>query len=284
MELDVDQRRKRFIELHKSGTFVMPNPFDAGTAKLLEASGFFRAVATTSAGFAFSQGLPDSMTSLTLDEVLQHQRSIVASTNLPVNADFQNGYAKEGDYETLKRNIQRCAETGVSGLSIEDVNSVGQLFSFEEAVQRVRVAREALSQCAPDVVLTARCEAFLIGIDDIDEVLRRLVAYSQAGADVLYAPHVFDRDKICRIVASVRPKPVNILVSSGSTGLTVAELTQMGVRRISIGSALARVALRAFIDAAQEIGSKGTFTCFEKAVPFGHLNKAFASASAKRNN
>lgn len=207
--------------------------------------------------------------------VLEHQRAIVAATSLPVNADFQNGYAEEGDYGTLRTNVRLCAETGVAGLSIEDTNSSGGLFSFEESVQRVRAARAALDEFAPTVVFTARCEAFLVGLDDVDEVVRRLVAYANAGADVLYAPNVFDRERIVRIVSAVAPKPVNVLVSRGSTGLTVASLKEMGVRRVSVGSALARVALAAFVGAVEEIGGQGSFACLESALPFKRLNETF---------
>jgi 2-methylisocitrate lyase-like PEP mutase family enzyme len=271
----ISHRRHLFKELHKSGTFLIPNPFDAGSAKLLESTGLFRALATSSAGFAFSLGQPDSMTSVSLELVLEHLRALTEASSLPINADFQNGYSRKGDYATLKKNVILCAETGVAGLSIEDVDSDGSLFPFDEAVERVKVARAALDQSAPDVLLTARCEAFLLGLDDVDEVLRRLIAFSKAGADVLYAPNVYDRETISRIVAAVAPKPVNVLVSSSKGNLTVKELTALGVRRISVGSALARVALGSVLHAAQQIANNGSFEALDQALSFGKLNEVF---------
>lgn len=275
MKADLAQRRQVFKELHKSGTFVMPNPYDVGSARLLESTGSFKALATTSAGFAFSLGLPDTMSSLSLELVLQHLQAICAATSLPVNADFQNGYAVEGDYAALKKNVILCAETGVAGLSIEDVDESGRLFSFAEAVERIRVARAALDERAPDVLLTARCEAFLLGIDDLEQVVKRLVAFAEAGADVLYAPSVYDHERIRRIVSAVAPKPVNVLVSSSKGNLTLAELTKLGVRRISVGSALARLALARILSATKQIVEEGTFNALDHALPFAKLNHIF---------
>lgn len=246
-----------FHSLHESGCFVLPNPWDPGTARYLAHIGF-KALATTSAGFAFSRGLPDQVAAITAETMLNHFREIAEATNLPVNADFQNGYADQPD--ELIANVTRCIQSGVSGLSIED--STGRadvpLYERELAIERVRAARAAIDASGVPVVFTARCEAWLVGDPDARRTaLDRLVAYADAGADCLYAPGVREPEDIATIVKAVSPKPVNVLVSS--PGLTVVQLADLGVRRISVGSALARMAWGGFIRAAQSIAETGSF-------------------------
>jgi 2-methylisocitrate lyase-like PEP mutase family enzyme len=271
---DLSSRRAAFRTLHESGCFVIPNPWDAGTARALALLGF-PALASTSAGFGFSRGLPDSPTALGPDAVLDHLAELVAATDLPVNADFQSGYAADAD--GVARNVHRCAETGVAGLSIEDTTGAAgrPLFELEEAVERVRAARAALDSSSPDVLLTARAECFLVDHPDpLGEAIRRLEAYAEAGADVLYAPGARQRDDVLAIVEAVRPKPVNVLVGA-NTGLRVADLAELGVRRVSVGSALARAAWGAFLAASRAIAEEGDFSGLEGAVGFGELNAMF---------
>jgi 2-methylisocitrate lyase-like PEP mutase family enzyme len=268
-------RIARFRELHQSACFVLPNPWDVGTAIALEQMGF-RALATTSAGVAFSRGRPDATPALPLDEMLTHVRDVAAATSLPVNADFQSGYAS--DAAGVAANVARCAATGVAGLSIED--STGDrarpLFERAAAVERVRAARVALDADGRGVLLTARCEAWLVGDPEpARTAIDRLVAYADAGAECLYAPGVRDLPTIRAIVAAVAPKPVNVLVSAPGTGLSVASLADAGVRRISVGSALARVAWRAFLDAARRIAASGEFDALAGAAPFAELDALF---------
>jgi 2-methylisocitrate lyase-like PEP mutase family enzyme len=263
----------RFRTLHDSGCFVLPNPWDAGTAIYLEHLGF-DAVATTSAGFAFSRGLPDSVSALTCGAVLAHVSEIVEATSLPVNADFQNGYAD--DPEGVATNVALCIATGVAGLSIEDASSDSStpLYEFGLAVERIRAARAAIDASGVPVVLTGRCEAWLVGQPDPFRVsLERLVAYAEAGADCLYAPGLRDHGEIATIVRAVSPKPVNVLVNT--TDISVAQLADLGVRRISVGAALARVAWGAFIRAAKEIKENGTFDSLGDAAPFNQINDLF---------
>ena len=266
-----------FRELHKSGCFVLPNPWDAGSAVYLHHLGF-KALATTSSGFAFSRGLPDDIRAAPRDLVLQHCREIVAATPLPVNADFQNGHADEP--ERVAENVALCVATGVAGVSIEDSipgESKG-LYDFAFAVERVKAARRAIDQSGVPVVLTARCEAWLVGdADPLATSLKRLVAFADAGADCLYAPGVAELSQIEQIVKAVAPKPVNVLVHRADPNLTLAKLTDLGVRRISVGSALARVAWGAFIRAAQEIATQGTFGAFADAASGVELNNLFRS-------
>lgn len=263
-----------FRSMHDSGCFVLPNPWDRGTARYLAHAGF-KALATTSAGFAFSRGLPDQVKVITLDTMLDHIRDIVQSTSLPVNADFQNGYADQP--EDVAANVARCIDTGVAGLSIEDStgNAAAPLYERELAIERVRAARSAIDESGIPVVFTARCEAWLVGDGDARQTaLDRIVAYADAGADCLYAPGVRQPEDISAIVQAVAPKPVNVLVSS--PGLTVAQLAGLGVRRISVGSALARVALGAFTRAAQSIAETGTFESFAETSAVASLNRLFA--------
>jgi 2-methylisocitrate lyase-like PEP mutase family enzyme len=264
-----------FHELHKSGCFVLPNPWDAGSAVYLHHLGF-KALATTSSGFAFSRGLPDDIRANPRDAVLAHCREIVAATPLPVNADFQNGHADEP--ERVAENVTLCVATGVAGLSIEDSthNERQPLYDFELAVERIKAARRAIDGTGVAVVLTARCEAWLVGDSDpFATSIKRLTAYADAGADCLYAPGVTDVNEIAAIVKAVAPKPVNVLVSQPDPNLTLAKLTDLGVRRISVGSALARVAWGAFIRAAREIATEGTFSAFADTASGQELNKLF---------
>jgi 2-methylisocitrate lyase-like PEP mutase family enzyme len=262
-----------FRSLHESGCFVLPNPWDIGTAIYLEHLGF-KALATTSAGFAFSRGKPDG--AVPRDEMLAHIREIVEATSLPVNADFQAGYADEP--QDVAANVQLCVETGVAGLSIED--STGRsdcpLYEKKLAIERIRAARSAIDATQTCVVLTGRCEAWLVGDPDpLDTALDRLTAYAEAGADCLYAPGVSNPNEIARIVKTVAPKPVNILVSGFNHHLALSQLVDIGVRRISVGSGLALAAWGAFVRAAQEIQTNGTFNLLFNNAPSADLNELF---------
>ena len=266
---------ERFRALHESGCFVLPNPWDAGTARYLEHLGF-AAVATTSAGFAFSKALPDSVTAVPVELVIDHAREIVEATTLPVNADFQNCYAD--DPEGVAENVTRCIATGVAGLSVEDATGDNEtpLYDFALAVDRVKAARAAIDASGIPVVLTARCEAWLVGDSDpLRTSLDRLIAFAAAGADCLYAPGVSKPDEIAAIVKAVAPKPVNILVSTNNCDLSVSQLADLGVRRVSVGAALARMAWRGFVDSAREIKAKGSFASFADGFPFSELNDLF---------
>ena len=273
----------RFRELHESGCFVLPNPWDAGSAVYLEHLGF-KALATTSAGFAFSKGLADGPDFVSLDTMFEHFREIVAATPLPVNADFQNGYAD--DPEGVAESVELCVATGVAGLSIEDNSGQSEepLYDFDLAVERIKAARKAIDDSGTPVILTARCEAWLVGdADPLSTSLERLVAFADAGADCLYAPGVTDLEEISAIVDAVAPKPVNVLVSTNNCNVTVAQLADLGVRRISVGGALARAAWGGFIAAAKEIQDRGSFASFADATPFSELNDLFAErVKAKR--
>jgi 2-methylisocitrate lyase-like PEP mutase family enzyme len=266
------EKRKIFRNLHARGCFVMPNPWDIGSARYLQHLGF-SALATTSSGCAWVSGRPDN--SVGLGDMLQHLKDIASATTVPVNADFEGGYADEP--EAVGENVQLAVATGIAGLSIED--STGRtdepLYEFEKAVERIKAARLAIDDSRGDVVLTARAECFLVGRPDLRETLRRLEAYAHAGADCLYAPGIRSREDIAATVRAVAPKPVNVLV--GSPGLSVAELSDLGVRRISVGGALARVAWGGFARAAQEIIERGTFEGFSTAIPFAELNGFFRS-------
>jgi len=251
-----------FRQLHESGCFVIPNPWDVGSARLLVQLGF-PALATTSSGFAWTLGRRDNHVSL--DEALAHFRAVAGAVDVPVNADFEGGFAVEP--EDVARNVAAAAATGVAGLSIED--SVGNdLFDFDLSVARIVAARGAT-----DLVLTARSEGYLVGRPDLGETIRRLTAYAAAGADCLYAPGLRKMSDIKAVVDAVAPKAVNVLAASDFT--TVAELTAVGVRRISVGGALARAAWTGFLDAAKEIAEKGTFSALGRAIPFAELNGRF---------
>jgi 2-methylisocitrate lyase-like PEP mutase family enzyme len=274
-----------FRELHESGCFVLPNPWDAGSAFYLERIGF-KALATTSAGFAFSKALADGPEFVSRDVMLEHFRELVEATSLPVNADFQNGYAD--DSEGVAESVRLCVETGVAGLSIEDNSGQSEepLYDFDLAVERIKAARKAIDDLseppasaggsASRVLLTARCEAYLVGdADPLSTSLERLVAFADAGADCLYAPGVTDLEEISAIVDAVAPKPVNVLVSTNNCNVTVAQLADLGVRRISVGGALARAAWGGFVKAAKEIQETGSFAAFADATPFADLNNLF---------
>ena len=261
-----------FRALHESGCFVLPNPWDVGSAVYLQHLGF-KALATTSAGFAFTQGLPDSVSAVPRDLMLAHIRDVVAATPLPVNADFQTGYADEP--EGVARNVALCIATGVAGLSIEDAtgNAAAPLYGLDLAVERIRAARAAIDASGLPVVLTARCEAYLVGQSDpFDTALKRLVAFADAGADCLFAPGVREAAEIAAMVKAVSPRPVNVLVSAPSPAHSIARLADLGVRRISVGSALARVAWGAFMRAAQDIKNTGSFDGLAGAASFSEIN------------
>src|SRR5213596_3389442 len=263
----------KFRAVHQSGCFVLPNPWDIGTAIYLEHLGF-EALATTSAGFAFSRGKRDG--GVPRDEMLAHIREIVEATTLPVNADFLAGYADEP--ESVAANVRLCVETGVAGLSIEDNTGRADapLYEKELAVDRIRAARSAIDASETGAVLTGRCEAWLVGDPDpLHTALERLAAYAEAGADYLYAPGVSAPDEIAQIVKTVAPKPVNILVSGFNHQLSVSELGDLGVRRISVGSGLALAAWGALLRAAQDIKTNGTFNLLADNAPSANLNELF---------
>lgn len=270
---DVSARRATFRKLHESGCFVIPNPWDAGTAKFLQSVGF-KALASTSAGFGFSHGLPDTPLALNRDLVLQHLRELVLAVDLPVNADFQAGYADTA--EGVAESVRLCVDAGVAGFSIEDATGDASrpLYDLPEALDRLAAARSAIS--GSGVLLTARAECFLTGhADPLKESIRRLQAYAKAGADVLFAPGPKDPSDIKAIIDSVSPKPVNVIVTANS-GLRISDLAALGARRISVGSALSRVAWGAFMRAAREIYEDGSFGGFDGAAPFAEINGLFS--------
>jgi 2-methylisocitrate lyase-like PEP mutase family enzyme len=254
-----DVRVAEFHRLHASGTFVMPNPWDAGSARALEQLGF-KALATTSAGFAWTTGRADNH--VTLDDMIEHLRVVANAVAVPVNADFEGAFAV--DPEQVEVNVQLAAATGIAGLSIED--STGDeshpLHDFDLAVERVRAARRAIDKSGTGIVLTGRSEGFVVGRPDMDETIRRLRAYAEAGADCLYAPRIATAEQVAAIVAAVSPKPVNLLINAPF--ITVAEAAALGVRRISVGGTLARAAWAGFLQAAREIADAGTFSRFER--------------------
>ena len=264
---------EKFRTLHAAGCFVLPNPWDVGSAVYLQHVGF-KALATTSSGFAFTKGLLDETPSV--DDVLAHCRDIAQATPLPVNADFRHGYAD--DPSGVAENVTRCIDTGVAGLSIEDStgNTAEPLYDIQLAVERIKAARHAIDASGIPVVLTGRCEAFLTRDRNAFIVsLQRLTAYAEAGADCLFAPGVTDASQIEEIVKEVSPKPVNVLVSRPDANLTVAGLADLGVRRISVGSALARVAWGSFMRAAQSIADTGKFDSLGEGAAFTELTKVF---------
>jgi 2-methylisocitrate lyase-like PEP mutase family enzyme len=263
----------KFYSLHESGCFVLPNPWDIGTAIYLERLGF-KALATTSAGFAFSRGKPDG--GVPRDEMLAHIREIVEATSLPVNADFLNGFADKP--ENVAANMKLCIDTGVAGLSIEDnsQNPAAPLYEKKLAIERIRAARSAIDDSKTGVVLTGRCEAWLVGHrDPLHTALDRLAAYAAAGADCLYAPGVSDPNEIAQIVKTVASKPVSVLVSGFNHQLSLSQLADLGVRRISVGSGLALAAWGAFLRAAKDIKANGTFDLLANNAPSADLNELF---------
>jgi 2-methylisocitrate lyase-like PEP mutase family enzyme len=269
--MSIADKRRTFRALHQSGCFVIPNPWNAGSARYLQGLGF-KALATTSSGYAHSIGYSDG--DVTRDMVLAHCREIAQVADVPVNADFEGGYAD--DPEGVAANVRLCADTGVAGLSIEDFtgNDIDPLYDFELAVKRVRAAREAIDKAGGDVVFTARTEGFIKGRPDMAETIRRLKAFADAGADCLYAPGIRTRDQIETVVKAVAPLPVNLLMPA-PLGFTVSDIAAMGVRRISVGGTLARVAMHAFIQSARQIGQEGKFDSFAGGVSNAELNKFF---------
>ncbi len=264
-----------FRRLHDSGCFVIPNPWDVGSAVCLQHLGF-KALATSSAGFAFTRGLPDALDAISRDATLAHAREVVEATSIPVNADFQAGFADEP--EGVAENVRLCVATGVAGLSIEDATGdpAAPLYERSHAIERIRAARLAIDSTGVPVVLTARCEAWLVGHPDAARIaMDYLVAFADAGADCLFAPGVRDPAAIAEIVRAVAPKPVNVLVSKPSPDVSLSRLTDLGVRRISVGSALARVAWGAFMRAARSIAETGSFDALEGAAPFADLDAVF---------
>ena len=271
-------KRRTFRALHQSGCFVIPNPWNVGTARWLQGLGF-KALATTSSGYAHSQGYSDG--DVTLDMVLAHCREIANASDVPVNADFEGGYAH--DPAGVAENVRRCVETGVAGLSIEDFtgDDADPLYDFDLAVKRVRAARDAIDKAGGGVVFTARTEGFIKQRPDMAETIRRLKAFADAGADCLYPPGIRTREQIETVVQAVAPLPVNLLMSSAG-GLTVKDIADMGVRRISIGGTLARVAMNAFIKAAREIASEGKFDSFAGVLSNAELNAFFHDDRTRR--
>ena len=269
-------KRKTFRKLHESGCFVIPNPWNVGSARYLQGLGF-KALATTSSGFSHSQGFADG--AMSLDAVLAHFAEIATAADVPLNADFEDGLAD--DLDGLTANVTRCVATGVAGLSIEDSPNDGgtPLYDLDTAVTRVKTARAAIDRAGGGVVFTARAENFIRGVNDLDDAIRRLKAYAAAGADCLYAPGINKREQIEAVVKAVAPKPVNFL-NSGAFGFTVDDLAAMGVRRISVGGSLARVAMHAFIKTASAIAHDGRFDGFAGLITNSELNKFFSADRA----
>jgi 2-methylisocitrate lyase-like PEP mutase family enzyme len=269
-------KRKTFRKLHETGCFVIPNPWNVGSARYLQGLGF-KALATTSSGHAHSQGYADG--AQTLDDVLAHFRELAEATDVPLNGDFENGFADDPD--GVAENVTRCIATGVSGLSIEDsTNTDVPLYNFDLALARVKAARAAIDKAGGDVVFTARTEGFIRGRPDLEETIRRLKAFADAGADCLYSPGIKTREQIEATVKAVAPKAVNFL-NSGALGFTVSEIAAMGVRRISVGGSLARVAMHAFIRTATEIAKDGKFNGFADLISNPELNKFFSEDRKK---
>lgn len=269
----IADKRRRFHELHASGCFVIPNPWDIGSALYLQSLGF-PALASTSSGFAWTQGRADS--AAPLEAVLTHLRELVAATDVPINADFEAGYA--ADAAGVARHVTMAVETGVAGLSIED--STGRaaepLYALDEAVARLRAARQAIDRAGGDTLLVGRAECFLVGRPDLDETITRLKAYANAGADCLYAPALRTREQIAAVVKAVAPKPFNLLVFSASD-MTMDDIAALGVRRVSVGGALARCAWGGFMKAATQLAQHGRFDGFADAASGATLNQLFAA-------
>ncbi len=267
----VTAKRLAFKQLHQSGCFVIPNPWDAGSARYLQTLGF-AALATTSSGFAWSHAQADG--AMSRDQVLAHLREMVQATDLPVNADFENGFGNTP--HAVAENVRLAVDTGVAGLSIEDAtgNPKDPLFDIPTAVARVRAARRAIDQAGGDTLLVARAENFFIGRPDLPDTLSRLQAYADAGADCLYAPGIQTREQITAVVRAVAPKPVNLLVAS-AIDLTLNDLAELGVRRVSVGGALARAAWGGFMRAAKLLQEEGRFDGLAGAASGKALNDLF---------
>jgi 2-methylisocitrate lyase-like PEP mutase family enzyme len=271
MPVTTADKRAAFRKLHESGCFVLPNPYDVGSAKALQHLGF-KAIASSSAGFAWTIGKADNR--VTLEQVLEHLTALCGAVDLPVNADFEGGFAHEA--EKVAANVARAVKTGVAGLSVEDStgDAAKPLYERAHAIERIKAARAAIDADKSGVVLVGRCEGFLVGQADLAMVIDRLNAYSDAGADCLYAPGIRAKEQIAEVVKAVHPKPFNLLL--GSPGLSVAEAAGLGVRRISVGGSLARAAWGGFMRAAREIAEKGTFTELVNGHPGGELNEMFS--------
>jgi 2-methylisocitrate lyase-like PEP mutase family enzyme len=277
----VADKRKTFRELHKSGCFVIPNPWNVGSARYLQGLGF-KALASTSSGHAHAEGYPDG--AQTLEDVLAHYREIAEATDIPLNADFENGFADDPD--GVAENVTRCIATGVAGLSIEDSPQAASppIYEFDHALARVKAARAAIDKAGGDVVFTARTEGFIRGRPDIDETIRRLKAFADAGADCLYSPGIKTREQIEATVKAVGGRAINFL-NSGSFGTwTTDDLAAMGVRRISVGGSLARVAMHAFIKTATQIAKEGKYDGFAGLVSNAELNKFFGEDRKRRSS
>ena len=270
-------RRAAFRQLHEAGCFVIPNPWDVGSARYLQSLGF-KALATTSSGFAWTRAQADG--AMSRDTVIAHLREIVAATDLPVNADFESGYGDSP--QAVGESVRLAVATGVAGLSIED--STGDpgspIHDIDTAVARLRAAREAIAATGTDTLLIGRAENFLHGRPDLADTIGRLQAYSAAGADCLYAPGLRTRDEIAAVVAAVAPKPVNLLVGSASE-LTMADIAALGVRRVSVGGAMARSAWGGFMRAAQTLAEQGRFDGFADAASGAELNALFQANAAR---
>ena len=276
MSPDIANKRRAFAALHQSGCFVIPNPWDAGSARYLQSLGF-KALATTSAGFAWSHARADN--GITRDMALAHLHEMVAAVDVPINADFETGFAP--DAAGVAENVRLAVATGVAGLSIEDsTGDAGRpLFTLDEAVERIRAARGAIDRAGGGAMLVGRAECFLVGRPDLAETIARLQAYANAGADCLYAPGVTTREQIVALVEAVAPKPLNLLVGSASE-LTVADIAALGVRRISVGGALARSAWGGFMRSAQMLVEQGRFDGFADAASGKDLNALFSEPGA----
>jgi 2-methylisocitrate lyase-like PEP mutase family enzyme len=271
----VTEKRATYRKLHEAGCFVIPNPWNVGSARYLQRLGF-KALASTSSGFAHAQARADG--DVPRQMMLDHLREIVEATDVPVNADFEGGYADAPD--GVAESVRLCIATGVAGLSIEDSTSdpAIPLYDFDLALARVRAARAAIDKAGGEVVFTARTEGFIRGRPDLEETIRRLKAFAEAGADCLYAPGIKTRDQITAVVKAVAPKPINLLMSS-ATGFSVKDIAEMGVRRISIGGTLARVAWTAFMHSAREIAEHGNFDSFAGTVSNAELNALFRESA-----
>jgi len=269
--MSITDKRRTFRALHQGGCFVIPNPWNVGSARYLQGLGF-KALATTSSGYAHSLGYSDG--DVTRDMMLAHFREIAQATDIPVNADFEGGYADDPD--EVAENVRLCVATGVAGLSIEDFtgNDADPLYDFDLAVKRVRAARDAINKAGGDVVFTARTEGFIRSRPDLGETIRRLKAFADAGADCLYSPGIKTSEQITATIKAVSPKPINFLNSS-AFGYSVNDLAALGVRRISVGGTLARVAMDAFLESARQIAQEGKFDSFGGVISNAELNKFF---------
>ncbi len=274
------EKRRTYRKLHETGCFIVPNPWDIGSARYLQGMGF-KALASTSAGYALTLGLPDNAVSL--EAMLAHLRELSSATDVPVNADFEGGFAHDPD--GVAKNVSLCVETGVAGLSIEDSTGdrTNPLYDLDTAVARIRAARAAIDKSGGDSVFTGRAECFLVGRPDLDETIKRLKAYADAGADCLYAPGIRTREQIEAVVKAVAPKPVNLLMPA-NLGFTVADVAAMGVRRISVGGTLARVGWGAVIRSAKQMLDDGKFDDFATAAPHPDLMSFFRDDMKKRSS